>query len=195
LVTIVPAARRVGVIALLTIALLSLAVLSFYREKSKARLLYAGEDAYAALLVTARYSCARRADFGAAVKKIEPFIGPLKPSRYEINQLESYDVYRGGRYCRVVVITSVGSSAVFELNYTYKLMGFRNDVGTRRITRVYSIQAVQRFMLPEYNYTVLLRVSLSPLCESITNEDGTIEIPLGSNCVLRDKWGTEVLIP
>jgi len=187
--------KRKGVIALLSIALISIAVMEKYRDVAEIRMLYAGEDVYAILLVTARYSCARRVDFQEAVRKVAFYLYPLSIDTTDIIFYEDAGLYQGRKYCKYVIFTNIGSSTSFELNYTYHLVGLRNDIGTGRITRIYRINAVQKFTLPQYNYTIVLKVTLNPLCESIVNIDGSIEIPLNVPCILIDDWGTSLLIP
>lgn len=187
--------KRKGVIALLAVALLSLAVMQRYRSTAELRVLYAGENVYAMFLVTARYSCARKTDFQDSVKKIENFTFPLSINHSLIDDYEDFGITEGKKYCSYVIFTNIGTSASFELNYTYRLIGFRNDIGTGRITRIYFVEAQQKFKLPQYDYVIVLDVNLTPNCENILNGDGTIEIPLGTPCVLRDNWGTEILIP
>ncbi len=185
--------RRRGTIGLLAIVLLSFLVLessehNFYRTD------YRGEDAHTALLVALRASCSDPGKANVKLQKISRYIYPVNFLSYNLNLLvneSSYD--HGALVCRGYVVTNVGKD-VFELQYSYKLVGLKVDPLTGRILRIYETSSYQVFKLASYSYAIKIKVYLKPLCAHDYVNGTLLAIKGNYPCTLMDKWGNKLVI-
>ncbi|MGC8986840.1 hypothetical protein [Infirmifilum sp.] len=90
-------------------------------------------------------------------------------------------------------MTNVGKD-VFELQYSYKLVGLKVDPLTGRILRIYETSSYQVFKLASYSYAIKIKVYLKPLCPHDYVNGTLLAIKGNYPCTLMDKWGNKLVI-
>ncbi len=185
--------RRRASAALVAVIVLSMLVLNSLQHTHRAH--YVGEDLHALLLITAREACKSPEKAPILFTRTEKLARFIAIKSLNISIPENRSEYsRGSLICIGQVVTSLGED-VFALNYTYKLVGFSVEPLTGRIFRLYRVEGYQFFKMPPYNYTIQLRVRLTPLCPHDYVNGSLLAVWGTDTCVLSDKWGIRLVIP
>ncbi|QOJ79685.1 hypothetical protein IG193_04320 [Infirmifilum lucidum] len=186
--------HRRAAASLVAVIVLSILVLNFVQHTHRAR--YIGEDVHALMLITVREACKSPEKAPTLFARVQGLLRYVAVKSLSISVPENRSEYsKGSLVCIGRVVTNLGED-VFALNYTYSLTGFFVEPLTGRIFRLYRVEGYQFFKIPPYNYTIRLRVGLTPICpHDHVNNSSILAIRGTDPCVLSDKWGIKLVIP
>ena len=189
--------RHRGQAALLAVAMLSLAVLTYIYAVASTRvsIVYHGEAEWMALLATARHSLATNTSLDTLMARLKPVAARqgvwLPPVQWIVYRSTNGS---GWAYTALLYNTSLGWEAYFTASASYRLIGIEYDsLGNKWL--VYSLSYVHLYKIPEPAYPVVLRPApLNTSCSRVYRAgEGEWIVKLKPPCVVRDRWGIAVL--